>query len=850
MKQSGRIQAIILILFFLSGACGLIYEVVWQGMLNLVFGNTTFATTTVVASFMGGLALGSFCFGRLADRYKRPLRLYACLEISIGIFAILFPFILSGISAIHVNISQHFPTTFYVSSLIKFALCFLVLLIPSFLMGGTLPVISKFFVTTFEKLSWGVGSLYGSNTLGGVVGAFCAVFFLVTALGVKETTYTAAAINILIAGVVFGLSIFLASDNPEKPKQRAKKAAKIEQPVYPVYIRRVVLVVYALSGFCALAYEILWTRVLVFFLGNSTHAFAVVLTTYLLGLALGSLIFAKFLDKRKHLLTLLAFVEAFIGLFALLSIWEFSKLGNILDYFFALFGGDWGALIGTRYIGSFLIMLIPTLLIGIAFPLVNKIYTRNLNGLGHGIGNIYSVNTLGCIVGSFMAGFVLIPAIGITKSIMLIALVNLILGAVMAASTLFTRYRVKWATMVIGATLIAVLVTTIITPTAMLQRLFRGQEMVYYEEGASATVSVVRNEKDFKYLVINGVYEVSTDYNALRTFHMLGHLPLLLHENPQKALIISFGAGVTSGAVAKHDLQQIDAVEISSEVIEANKYFVEENQDILTDPRVNLIIDDGRNYLLRTTNRYDVITADATHPTGSDSWVLYTKEFYELCRERLNPDGLMAQWLPVHALAPVDYKTIVNTFQTVFPDTTLWFTNDYTILVGATKELTIDFTLFSQKLQDRQIKEDLAKFNLDDPFSLLGSFIMGKESIAKYTENAQLNTDNDPFVQSAERRSRKDTNPLNMLELSESIESVFPLLTNMGTEASAVETNLQRYAEVERHIIRARAFYYMGMIQQQIDEYQQALAINPEDNNIKYLLELAYTVLDKYQETP
>jgi len=568
------------------------------------------------------------------------------------------------------------------------------------------------------------------------------------------------------------------------------------------------------------------------------------LTTFLLGSALGSLIFAKFLDKSKHLLTLLAFIEVFIGLFAFLSIWEFTKLWNLLDDFYRILGSDWTVLITVRYIGAFLIMFIPTLLIGIAFPLVNRIYNKNLNRLGHGISNIYSTNTLGCIVGSFMAGFILIPAIGITKSIMAIALVNLVLGAVTIFSTLFTRYRVKWATIIITATLLVMVVTTIITPNITLQRLEHGEELIYYEEGASATVAVKQTERGLK-LVVNNVPEVPTDYAALRAFHMLGHLPLLLHKNPQKALIICFGAGITSGTVANHDLHQIDAVEISPEVIEANKYFIKENQAILTDPRVNLIIEDGRNYLLRTTNQYDVITADATHPAGSDSWILYTKEFYELCKKRLNPDGLMAQWLPVHGLAPVDYKTIVKTFQTVFPDTTLWFTNDYTILIGATKELRIDFALLSQRLQDKKIKEDLEKFNLGDPFSLLGSFIMGKESVIKYTENVQLNTDNYPFVQSAEKRNRMYTAPLNILELGESMDSVFPLLINMGTEASAVEANLQRYLEAERHIFRAQVFYYTGRIQQQIDEYQKALTINPEDNNAKYLLELAYAILGK-----
>jgi spermidine synthase len=843
MKQAGRNQTVVLILFFLSGASGLIYEVIWQGMLNLAFGNTAFATATVVASFMGGMALGSFILGRIADRYKKPLVVFAMLEIGIGIFALLFPIILSGVSDIQISIFQRFPTTFYASSLIKFVLCFFVLLVPSFLMGGTLPVISRFFVTTPGKLGGGVGRLYGINTLGGVVGAFSAIFFLITTIGVRQITYIAAGLNVLVALSAWVLSRYSVHDSHTKQTSDAKRQESPKQRVYPDSIRRMVLIVYSLSGLCALAYEILWTRILAFFLGNSTHAFAVILTTYLLGLALGSLLFSRFLDRIKRLLIAFAFVEVLIGLFALLSLWEFTILGRVLDNFFVILGGGWGALMATRYIGSFLVMLVPTLLLGIAFPLVNKIYTSDINRLGHGIGNIYSANTLGSIAGSFMAGFILIPAIGITKSMMLIASINVILGTVVAFSTIFTGYKAKWPALAAAAVLVGVVTAAIIVPSTRFQTLYRGQELMSYEEGSSSTVAVIKNEKGYKLLVVNGVYEVATDYTILRTFRILGHLPLLIHPDPQKALVISFGAGVTSGAVARHDLEQIDAVEISPEVIDANKYFIEESQDVLSDPRVNLIIDDGRNYLLRTTNHYDVITADATHPTGSDSWVLYTKEFYELCRGRLNPDGIMAQWLPVHALAPVDYKTIVKTFQTIFPDTTIWFTNDYTVLLGTTKELKIDFTRFSQRLQEKRIMEDLVDYNLDDPYDFLGSFIMGKESIIEYTKNHKINTDNHPYVQSAERRSRADTNPSNMFALAESAESVFPLLVNVGADAAAVEATVQRYSDVMRHIIRARGFYYMGSIQQQIGEYEEALSISPEDDNTKYLLELARGIL-------
>lgn len=789
MKQSSRTQAAILVLFFLSGAAGLIYEVVWQRMLVLVFGNTTLATTTIVAAFMGGLALGSFWFGRLADRYSRPLRLYAFLEVGIGVFAVLFPFILSGVTSIYISISQSLPTTPLLLNLIRFVLCFLVLLIPSFLMGGTLPVISKFFVTRLEKLSWRVGSLYGSNTLGGVIGAFAAGFLLINWLGARETAYVAVALNILIAGLAFGLSQVLVSDSPSSPRRRGGQRSETDRQAYPKHISTLILVVYALSGFCALAYEVLWTRLLVFFLGNTTYAFTTMLTTFLLGLALGSLIFARFLDRGRHLLTTLAIVEILIGLFAILSVWQF---GGLRDMILGLYGPSWYTATGIRYIGAFLVMLFPTLLFGIAFPLVNKIYVNNLASLGHGIGNLYSANTVGAVIGSFAAGFMLIPMMGITRSIMLIASINLVLGAVVWFSGFKARDRVKWGTTGAAVVLVAAVVATVAAPSIQLQKLSPGQELLYYGEGSSATVVVGQYRNGMKELRVNGVYEVQTDDHSLRTFHMLGHLPLLLHENPQKALVVAFGTGITSGAVAEHPLQEIDAVEISADVIEANAYFLRESQEVLDDPRFNLVIDDGRSYLLRTESRYDVITSDSTHPIAGDSWILYTREFYELCRERLNPDGIMAQWLPLQGLAPVDYKRILKTFQSVFPDTTLWLANEYTLIIGSKGGLTIDYSRLAQRFQDKNIKDDLLQFGVSDPVALLSGFMMGKEAIALYTQGVSISTDNNPFVQFAESRKEPGTYNRILSELTRLRESVVPLLTNMGDEASTIESRLAR----------------------------------------------------------
>jgi spermidine synthase len=391
---------------------------------------------------------------------------------------------------------------------------------------------------------------------------------------------------------------------------------------------------------------------------------------------------------------------------------------------------------------------------------------------------------------------------------------------------------------VISAALVAVSVLAARSTGIILQRVNRGDTLLYYHEGASSTVAVIRNDEGHNDLLVNGIYEVPTDYGALRTFHMLGALPLLLHHDPQNALVLCFGAGVTTGAVAQHGLGRIDAVELSPEVIAANTYFAAENQSVLGDPAVHLTENDGRNYLLQTIARYDVIVSDATHPDSGDSWVLYTKEFYELCRARLNPRGIMTQWLPMHALAPIDYKTILKTFQSVFPQTTLWFTNEHTVMVGATDTFTIDVERLAERLRDSDVKKDLAPFFFDEVDSILASFVMGPQSVVDYTREATINTDDHPFVLSSEMRSRVNTISLNLWELSEATESIFPFLTGVVGGAEPQSARCEAYRGALTHLLRAQSFNYRGLFREQILEYSKALAVNPEDENIAHLLRI------------
>ena len=570
--------------------------------------------------------------------------------------------------AIYVGLYNHLSTASFLPSLTRFVLSFLILLVPSFLMGGTLPIISRFFIQRFESLGTGVGSLHGVNTLGGATGAFCAAFLFLTWLGVRETIYVAAA--------------------------------------------------------------------------------------------------------------------------------------------------------------------------------VNKLYARDLSTLGRSIGNIRPANAVDRVAGAFIAGLVLIPSIEIGKSIMATALVNIGLGAIIALATVPTGYTVSCVSIAAVLILGGPLVTTILIPSADLQRMQPGEELLYYKEDSSASVAVV-GRFNVKTLKVNGHEDVPTTYNALWTSHMLGHLPLMLRRNPQQMLVVSFGAGVASGAVAEHAIRQMDIVESHHETLGASDSFLEENQSVLSDPRVNLIVDDGRNHLLRTTKRCDVITSDATHPLGGDSWVLYTKEFYELCRNRLAPDGLMVQWLPIHMLAPADYRSVAQTFQSVFADTSLWYTNDYTLMLGATNGLTIDFTLLNKKFHNRKVREDLEEFNLGTPLAFLSTFVMDRESLVRHTQGTGINTDNHPFIEPPRRRTDIVAAPQNLIDLEESVESVFPLLANMGDAADTIKADTEKYRESQKRVIRGNFFKSVGARTLESREYQMALNVNPADNNARHLLQSVSIFADR-----
>ncbi|HEY91353.1 MAG TPA: hypothetical protein G4O07_05915 [Dehalococcoidia bacterium] len=873
MNLSKCIQTAILVLFFFSGAAGLIYEVVWQRMLTLVFGSTTFATATILATFMGGLALGSFYFGRLADKHPKPLKLYAYLEAGIGVYAVLVPFLFSGLTSVYVSIHQSLHTAPYIMDLIKFILSFLILLVPSFLMGGTLPVISKLFARKLDSLGWGIGSLYGINTFGAVVGTFTAGFFFIITLGVKEAAYVAVAVNIIIAGAALLLNKVPipdeASIQPGSPPQTKKRktgrvaARKSGRSVYPGYVFHVVLAVYALSGFCALAYEVLWTRSLVFFLHSTTYAFTIMLTTFLFGMALGSFVFGRFMDRTKNLLNWLALIEVLIGLFAMLSIWGFSGLDSLITTFYQ--SDSWVVHVIARYAGSFLIMFVPTLLMGIAFPLVSKIYTQSQDKLGRYVGNVYSVNTLGSVLGSFVAGFVVIPLIGITGGIVLIASLNLALGVAVLLANPLVRSQLKQVALAGTAVVIVVCSLTIPAgkPVTLHSPVFGdikyGGEVLFYKEGVEATVTVHQLPPDpfdggiYRLIEVDGVNVAGTHPMLRLTQKLQGHLPLILYkastgEDVRKAFILGLASGESSYSITCHDIDGVDCLEIVGTERESVVYFSEVNRDILNNPKFSLTVDDARDYLMATEETYDVIESDTTHPELSIN--LFTREYFQLASDNLSENGILSVWLPLYNASEVTFKMLLQTFQSVFPHTTIWYTTNYptrhALLIGSKAELKLDFQILQDELENPLVSESLGEVGLNDVFTLLSSFVTDETMIREYVGDTPVNSDNHPYLAyyMPKQKMRDDQVIPGILEIFNELSlPVDTYLVNMGDDEDDIRATLENYARAREHIMQAIAYDFKVDFLNEALELEAALEILPGNRNIESSLVLALSKL-------
>ncbi|MEJ2206124.1 MAG: fused MFS/spermidine synthase [Gemmatimonadota bacterium] len=843
------VRLTILGLFFLSGACGLVYEVVWMRMLTLIFGATAFATSTILASLFTGLALGGAFFGRLIDRGRSPLLVYALLEGGIGIFAFLMPLLLGGVTFLYVAVARQFGLGFYGINAIRFVLAFLVLILPATLMGGTLPVIVKLFARAPERLGRHVGQLYSLNTLGAVVGTIAAGFFLILLLGTRQAAYAAGAVNLLIAGIVFllhrrGTTRPATASVPEEVEATTSTGGS---SAYPARAVRLALWAIGLAGFCALALEVFWTRSLVFFLDNSTHAFTTILTAFLLGIGIGSLVVSAFIDTRRRLLGWLGLIEVLIGLSAVLAIPTLNHLTPVFERMADVSIDDpmlhWKWM-GMRFVNALSVVLVPTILMGMAFPVASKICATRVSSVGTALGNVYAVNTVGGVLGSVLAGFVLIPLVGVQAGIILIAAVNALVGVLLIHAEPSLGPRVRWATavVVVGGLISAGAVYLGgggMTLTSHYESL-ETDEVLSYEEGIGATVKVYRDIYGDRILSVNGFPVAGEPPEYQDAQKGLAHFPLLLSTVPSPSVgIIGFGAGGTSWSVLQHDVSEVETVELVPAVPRAAGFFPEVNHGVLDEPRFTLILGDGRNHALVSDKVYDVISIDATSPKMAGNGSLYARDFYELLRERVSEQGIVVQWIPHHLLSDREVRMTVRSFMVVFPHSTLWFSplRQNMVLIGTRHGLSIDVQALRRKFDNERVRTDLARANVFGPLDFLGGFVMGEESLARYAGDIAVNSDNHPYLEFTPAMAYfvGDLYRLrNLLDFREARENVLPWLENLGDTdeqvAAAEEAVRTRYQAVT-HSINGDVFLFLGERDQAVAQYTEALRIDPREKN-------------------
>ena len=768
-------------LFFLSGAAALAYEVVWARSLQLLFGSSHFAVTSVLSVFMGGLALGSYFLGKRLDKLGRPLRLYGFLELGIAVSALFFLLLVKLYPYLYVPLARVAEENILYLSFLRVLFAIVAMIVPTTLMGGTLPVLAK----VAEKRSGDIGEqvsfLYGFNTLGAVVGTLATGFVLLPKYSVNVTSVIAIAANTSIGLTCIFLEKKLAMSGvtvrgahgsrtfPGKDVQETG-GENAQAPSSPV---RWVLWGIGISGFCALGYEVLWTRVLSMVVGASVYSFTVMLVSFLTGIALGSKAFGLFRKGfrgayRGPETSVIAFgaVQVIIGITAVIVTYFIRDLPShsirIQNHLLGIGLSEFEVRQGANFAIAFAHMFIPAFFMGVAFPLAGEICARYRKSAGAAIGEVSAYNTVGAILGAGLSGFVLIYLFGIERALQFLTLINVGAGILIAIGTR-SNLVMRWV--VAGATVSVIAVLAIrpglwrmwdlkyfavyrsntreaFSNSFNMKDAMENTDVLYYAEGVQATVSSIKVKGGSQAFITNGRIEASDNKEGIQCQYTLGHLPMLLHKNPKKVFVLGTGSGMTLGATSVHPgVEEIVLAEIEPKVLGVARTFSKYNHSVLNNPKLRIVFNDGRNYLMTTKEKFDVITADPIHPWFSGAGYLYTTEYFRLAAERLRPGGIVCQWLPIYELSVDDLKCVVRTFSDSFKYTMLWLTRNDAELVGSNDPIIIDEVELEKRIAAPGVVDDLKSVDMGSADGFLSYFVMGTNGMSAFGAGGILNTD-------------------------------------------------------------------------------------------------------------
>ncbi len=748
----------ILLCFFFSGAAGLIYQVAWSKALGLTFGHTVYAISTVLAVFMAGLAAGSACIGRWGEHHPRPISLYARFEFVIAATGALS---LAGLSGVRWFYLAAYPAVGGLQPLLlalRFFGAALVLFIPTFLMGGTFPILVRGLALHSVELGTRVSLLYWVNTLGAVAGTLIAGFVLLPVLGLRVTIASAVVLNIL-AGLV---ALRIAKDTriaTDVKVSHVKLPSSMADA--PQRTSNFLLFLFAVVGGTAFAYEIAWTRLLSITIGSSTYAFTLMLAAFLAGTVIGSAFFQRFFaPSRQVSLATISRTQTWTGVAALSSLILFPRIASLIPLLLRLTHQTFAGLVLAQSVTSALTVLPIAIAFGFNFPAV-VVLLGGARGDDSGestlVGKAYAANTLGAIVGSLVTGFWLVSWLGNFRVVALTAGANLLLALVLELRSrqrrilpLAANLLCVLAALVVGfssffynrslLSVSAVLYGNSYHGHLTLSEIAATNDLVFAADGVNDSISVLRSD-NYVALRVNGKTDAST--GDARTQLLLGHLGGALHHGPRRVLVIGFGSGMTASAVSRYpEVERIDCVEIEPAVIRAAPYLEKLNRSVLNDPRLHLIFDDARNFLLTSREKYDLIISEPSNPWIAGIATLFTVEYYSAVRERLAPGGMFVQWVQSYSLAPADLRMIIGTLAPHFAEATLWRAEGPDLLLlGRTDASPLQFRRLRSLWQEPAIRSDFEAMDVHQPEGLVAYYLLDDAAVHKLAAGSTLNTD-------------------------------------------------------------------------------------------------------------
>jgi spermidine synthase len=748
-------------LFAASGCAALVYEIIWFQMLQLVIGSTAVSLGVLLTSFMGGLCLGSVLLPRYISPMLNPLRVWAFLELGIGTLGIVVLFLVPWLANVYATITPGGPG----GVLFRGMICAACLLPPTTLMGATFPTISRLAETTREGVAY-LGLLYGANTLGAVFGSLLAGFCLLRLYEVFTATCVAAALNGTIALVALAVQVRVA---PLKIIEQIRPAT--HRICWPVYLA------VALSGFCALGAEVVWTRHLSLILGGTTYTFSIILAVFLLGLAIGNAIGANVARQSSNPIRALALCQLLLtGAIA----WAAFMLARSLPYWPIQPGLAKSIWMNFQVdlLRCLWAILPATCLWGATFPLALAAAAAPGQDAGALVGRLYGVNTIGAIFGAVGCSVLLIAWLGTQQTQRLLIVLSATAGLFvfwlfppgqprLEGTVLLPAAKpVSWrAALSLTACALALLlawsVPRVPWPLVAYGRYLPGKtglgSVLYVGEGMNASVAVTELDTGVRNFHVSGKIEASTDQQDMRLQRMLGHIPALFHPDPRSILVVGCGAGVTAGSFLAHPgVERITLCEIEPLIPKVvARYFGQENYDVVQDPRVRLIYDDARHYILTTREHFDVITSDPIHPWVKGAASLYTKEYFDLCKRHLNPGGMVTQWVPMYESSLAAVKSEVATFFAVFPEGTIWSNENMgegydLVLLGQVEPLEVDVETLQRRLSradHEMVLQSLRDVGIRSAFGLVATYSGQSHDLGPWLKDAEINRDRDLRLQ-------------------------------------------------------------------------------------------------------